>query len=68
MTLVDPFFGRLDTPTALGYVAAQVAGAIAGAVTANLMFHLPAVTWSTTERSVGYLWFAEGVATYGRCG
>ena len=44
VTLVDPFFGRLDTPTALGYVAAQVAGAIAGAVTANLMFHLPAVT------------------------
>jgi glycerol uptake facilitator-like aquaporin len=44
VTLVDPFFGGLDTPTALGYVAAQVAGAIAGAVTANLMFHLPAVT------------------------
>jgi glycerol uptake facilitator-like aquaporin len=65
VTLVDRFFGGLDTPTALGYVAAQVAGAIAGAVTANLMFDLPAVTWSTTERSAGYLWFAEGVATLG---
>jgi glycerol uptake facilitator-like aquaporin len=65
VTLVDRFFGGLDTPTALGYVAAQVAGAIAGAVTANVMFDLPAVTWSTTERSAGYLWFAEGVATVG---
>jgi arsenate reductase len=66
VTLVDRFFGGLHTPTALGYVAAQLAGAIAGAVTANLMFDLPAVTWSTTtERSAGYLWFAEGVATLG---
>jgi glycerol uptake facilitator-like aquaporin len=67
VTLVEGFFGGLDAPTALGYVAAQVAGAIAGAVTANLMFHLPAVTWSTTERSAGYLWFAEASPPSGCC-
>jgi glycerol uptake facilitator-like aquaporin len=65
VTLVDRFFSGIDTPTALGYIAAQVAGAIVGAVTANLMFDLPAVEWSTTERSAGYLWFAEAVATLG---
>jgi glycerol uptake facilitator-like aquaporin len=65
VTLVDRVFGGIDTATAIGYVAAQVAGGIAGAITANLMFDLPAVTWSTTERSAGYLWFAESVATLG---
>jgi arsenate reductase len=29
------------------------------------MFDLPAVTWSTTDRSAGHLWLAEGVATLG---
>jgi glycerol uptake facilitator-like aquaporin len=65
VTLVDRFFGGIDTLTALGYIAVQVAGAIVGAVIANLMFDLPAVEWSTTERSAGNLWFAEGVATLG---
>jgi glycerol uptake facilitator-like aquaporin len=65
VTLVDRVFGGIDTPTAVGYVIAQVAGAILGAIAANVMFDLPAVEWSTTERSAGHLWFAEGVATLG---
>jgi arsenate reductase len=65
VTLVDRFFGGIDTLTTLGYIAVQVAGAIVGAVIANLMFDLPAVEWSTTERSGGNLWFAEAVATLG---
>jgi glycerol uptake facilitator-like aquaporin len=65
VTLVDRFFGGVDTPTALGYIAAQLLGAIVGAVTANLMFDLPAIEWSTTDRSAANLWFAEGVATLG---
>jgi arsenate reductase len=65
VTLVDRIFGGLDTPTAAGYVVAQVAGGIVGAVAANLMFDLPPVEWSTTVRAAGYLWFAEGVATLG---
>jgi glycerol uptake facilitator-like aquaporin len=65
VTLVDRVFGGIDTPTALGYVVAQIAGAIVGAIAANVMFALPVVEWSTTERSAGHLWFAEGVATLG---
>jgi glycerol uptake facilitator-like aquaporin len=65
ITVVDRAFGGLDTPTALGYVLAQIAGAVLGAVVANVMFDLPAVEWSTTSRSGGNLWFAEGVATLG---
>lgn len=44
---------------------AQVAGGILGAVVANLMFDLDAVTWSTHERSGGGLWLGEVVATLG---
>jgi glycerol uptake facilitator-like aquaporin len=65
VTLVDRAFGGIDTPTAAGYIVAQVAGGIVGAIGANVMFALPAVEWSTTERSAGHLWFAEGVATLG---
>jgi glycerol uptake facilitator-like aquaporin len=65
VTLVDRIFGGIDTPTAVGYVAAQVVGAVLGAIAANVMFDLPAVDWSTTERSGGDLWFAEAVATLG---
>ncbi|WP_234361407.1 aquaporin [Plantactinospora sp. BB1] len=47
------------------YVAAQVTGAVAGAVLGNLMFDLPAVTWSGTARMGGHLWLGEVVATAG---
>jgi arsenate reductase len=65
VTLADRYFGGIDTPTALGYIAAQVAGGIVGVITANLMFDLSAIDWSTTDRSGGHLVFAEGVATFG---
>lgn len=47
------------------YVPAQVVGAIAGAVLANLMFGEAAVSWSTTDRSAPHLWLGETVATAG---
>jgi glycerol uptake facilitator-like aquaporin len=65
VTLVDRAFGGIDASTAALYVLAQVAGAIVGAMAANVMFDLPVVEWSTTARSGGNLWFAEGVATLG---
>jgi arsenate reductase len=65
VTIADRVFGGIDTPGAVAYVGAQVAGAIGGSVLANLMFDLPAVEWSTTDRSAGHLWLAEGVATLG---
>lgn len=48
-----------------GYVAAQLAGGIAGAVLANLMFVRAPVSWSTHHRSGGHLWLGEVVATAG---
>jgi glycerol uptake facilitator-like aquaporin len=48
-----------------GYAAAQLAGGVAGAVLANLMFELPAVELATTERSGAGIVFAEVVATAG---
>jgi arsenate reductase len=65
VTLADRVLGGIDTRGAASYIAAQTIGAILGCMLANLMFDLPAVDWSTTERSAGNLWLAEGVATLG---
>ena len=70
ISAVDWWFGRTPgTGLTLGevgaYTAAQVAGGIGGAVLANLMFDLPAVTFSGTDRSAGHLWLSEVVATAG---
>jgi glycerol uptake facilitator-like aquaporin len=53
---------------AVGYVAAQGFGAIAGAMLANAMFDLPVVSWSATMRSGGAQLLSEGVATFGLIG
>lgn len=65
VTLTDRAFGGIDTPTAVGYIAAQTSGAVVGAIAANLMFDLDAVSWSATDRSGLNLAFAESVATLG---
>ncbi len=65
VTLVDRVFGGVSSVVAMGYVCAQVAGAILGVITANLMFGLPAVQWSLKTRSSWSLWLAEAVATLG---
>src|SRR3954471_9847193 len=58
VSIADWYLGRpsgtgLSAAHLGGYVAAQTVGAIAGSVLANLMFALPAVAWSTKDRSVG---------------
>jgi glycerol uptake facilitator-like aquaporin len=65
ITFVDRAMGGLSTAEAFAYAAAQVAGAVLGAVVANLMFSLPAVELSTKHRTGGGLWLAEVVATLG---
>ena len=65
VTLTDRWFGGIDTPTTVWYIAAQTAGGIVGVIAANIMFDLDAVNWSTRERSSLNLLFAEGVATLG---
>jgi glycerol uptake facilitator-like aquaporin len=65
VTLVDRVFGGVDTRTAVGYVVAQISGGILGVMVANLMFDLPAVEWSTNERTGADIALAEVVATLG---
>ena len=65
VTLASRVAGHLDNRESVVYVTAQIAGACVGAVIANLMFDLPAVTLSTHERSSAGLWLGEIVATFG---
>ena len=65
VTLVERALGAVDTAEAVVLVAAQVVGGVAGAVLANLMFGLSAVSLSTHHRSGGGLWLGEVVATFG---
>jgi glycerol uptake facilitator-like aquaporin len=50
---------------AAAYVAAQVAGGVAGVWIAHLMFELPILQFSTTMRTGAGQWLAEAVATFG---
>jgi arsenate reductase len=65
VTLVDVALGRRPRSEAPAYIAAQVLGAGAGAVVANVMFARPLFEASTTVRSGGPIWVAEIVATFG---
>jgi arsenate reductase len=70
VSLADWALGRrtrtgLTARELAAYLPAQVAGAIGGAMLANLMFGLPAVAASTHHRSAGHLLLGEVVATAG---
>jgi glycerol uptake facilitator-like aquaporin len=65
VSLADRVFGHLSTGTLAAYTAAQVVGACAGAVVANLMFDLDAVSISARDRTGSGLWLGELVATLG---
>ncbi len=65
VTLADRLLGGISTRDAGVYAAAQVIGGCVGAMVANLMFDLSAVTFSTHTRSSGALWLGEIVATFG---
>ena len=65
VSLADRALGGLTSRELAAYIPAQVVGGCTGAVVANLMFDLPAVTLSTHARSSGGLWLGEVVATFG---
>ncbi len=65
VTLVERLFGGVSTRDALGYIPAQITGALGGALLANAMFALPTFEASTKTRSAGPLWLGEVVATFG---
>jgi arsenate reductase len=65
VTLVERLFGTITTRELGLYAVAQVIGGCTGTVIANVMFDLPAIELSTTDRSSPQLWLSEGVATIG---
>ena len=65
VSLVDAGFGGLSWRHALAYIPVQIAGCITGAVVANLMFALTAVSISTHHRASPAHLFAEVIATLG---
>ena len=65
VSLVLMLRGEMPARQVPAYIIAQVAGAVAGACIAHLMFDLPVIQASTTMRDGTGQWFAEGVATFG---
>jgi hypothetical protein len=65
VTLVDAWFGGIARRDVAPYVVVQVVGACAGAILANLMFGLSAVSVSTHDRSGSGILLSEVVATFG---
>jgi len=65
VSFVDAAFGGLSWRDAAAYLPAQVAGCIGGAVLANLMFALPAVTISGKHRATPAHFLSEVIATLG---
>jgi glycerol uptake facilitator-like aquaporin len=63
VTVLDRMLGTTSNRDTGLYIAAQVLGGCLGAVVANLMFELPAINVSTTDRSSPALWLSEVVAT-----
>jgi glycerol uptake facilitator-like aquaporin len=65
VTLVFALKRDLTARDALLYVAAQVAGGIAGTMIAHAMFAMPLWEASLKMRTGGAQWLAEGVAAFG---
>jgi arsenate reductase len=65
VTLADRVFGGVSNRQVAAYLPAQLAGGVVGAVAANLMFSLDAVSISTHHRSSGGLGLSEALATFG---
>jgi arsenate reductase len=65
VSFVDAAFGGLSWSDAAAYLPAQVAGCISGAIVANVMFSLSAVSISTHDRASGPHFLSEIIATLG---
>jgi arsenate reductase len=65
VSFVDAAFGGISFRHAAAYLPAQVLGCISGAILANVMFSLPAISISTHQRATGPHLLSEVVATIG---
>jgi len=65
VSFVDAAFRGVSWRDAAAYLPAQVAGCIVGAIIANLMFALPAVSLSVNHRATAAHFLSEIIATLG---
>jgi glycerol uptake facilitator-like aquaporin len=65
VSFADAALRGLSWRDAAAYLPAQVAGCIAGAVAANVMFSLPAVSISARDRASPAHFLSETIATFG---
>jgi glycerol uptake facilitator-like aquaporin len=65
VTLVEAALGGLRTAAAAALISAQIIGGVVGALVANLMFELDAVSIATHHRDGAGRWLGEVVATLG---
>jgi glycerol uptake facilitator-like aquaporin len=65
VTLALAWRNKLPWSAAPIYIAAQILGGIAGVWAAHLMFELPVLQFSLTQRTGAAQWLAEAVATFG---
>ena len=65
VSLVDAAFGGISRRDALAYIPVQIAGCISGAIVANGMFALTAISISTHHRASPSHLFSEVIATCG---
>ena len=65
VSLVNLVSGLQKFGKTLAYVIAQIAGAVVGALLANVMFEYPAVNFSSHDRITGATFVGEIVATSG---
>jgi arsenate reductase len=65
VSFVDAAFGGISWRDATAYLPAQVLGCVAGALSANAMFSLAALSISTHHRATGPHLFSEVLATIG---
>lgn len=56
---------EISAKDSVAFIVMQILGGIAGTMAAHIMFGLPALMNSGTERTGMNLWFSEGVATFG---
>lgn len=65
VSLVMAFRGSLPKAHLAPFVIAQIVGGCLGTLAAHAMFDLPLLQLSTTARTGGAQWFAEGIASFG---
>lgn len=65
VSLVELFWGRLKRKELIIYWCAQIIGSLLGVVFIHIMFDMPVLQISTTQRTGFYLVFSEFIATFG---